>query len=67
MNIDLEIHKGSEEPPRGVAGYFLAWLHCSDRPIVIYRGTLSTQWRHGAQAVRVDAWAGPLPERTVRA
>ena len=60
MTLELDLRTG--EPPRGVAGYFLVWLHCSSTPIVIYRSTLSTDWRSGMRAVRVEVWAGPLPE-----
>lgn len=62
MRIDLEIHQGSEKP-QGVEGYFLCWQHCSDRPVVMYWGPSSTDWRYGFARQRVDAWAGPLPER----
>lgn len=64
MIATTDIRPGTEEPPRGVSGYFLVWTHLSDRPIVLYRGTLSTKWRNGCRVENVDYWCGPLPERT---
>lgn len=49
--------KNPKEP-----GYYVVWLHMSDRPVVLYWGEHSTEWRAGAVKQRVDAWMGPLPK-----
>lgn len=60
--IELEPRPGSEQP-RGVEGWFLVWLGPGARPVVLWRGLLSTQWRSGAMVLHhVVAWAGPLGE-----
>ena len=65
MKIELDVHDGSEDPPRGVSGYFVVWLHLQDRPVILYRGANNPKWRSGCRVEKVDAWAGPLPERDV--
>ena len=46
-------------------GWHLAWPHCSRYPLVFWAKAGQTEWRHGAQLMAIDAWAGPLPERKV--
>jgi hypothetical protein len=41
-------------------GWYVIVPHLSERPIVVWWSVLSTQWRIGLQAVRVDRWMGPL-------
>ena len=41
-------------------GYYVVKLKHSDRPIVLYWSTLSTQWRDGARLAAVVEWSGPL-------
>jgi len=66
VRIELEVRPGTEAPPRNVSGWFLAWPQHSDRPLVLWRGPSSTDWRAGCVVQRVDAWAGPLPDRGKR-
>lgn len=58
----VDIRHGDESPQ--VAGWYVAWLHLAARPVVLWWSARDAGWRQGAQLVRVDRWAGPLPERT---
>jgi hypothetical protein len=44
-------------------GWYVVYRRHSERPVVLWWGTLSTAWREGAQQVQVDAWVGPFPMR----
>lgn len=37
-------------------GYYACWLHLSDRPVVLYWGEQSTDWRYGAMKMNVTHW-----------
>lgn len=43
-------------------GWYVCWLHLGTKPVVLYWGTASTEWRAGASLMPVVAYMGPLPE-----
>lgn len=65
IELNLIVRPPADHPTE--PGYYLVWPHLSERPIVLWNGAHMAGWRQGAQALRIDAWAGPLPERPGRA
>lgn len=59
--ITLEIRPPSARPT--TPGWYLVWQAMADYPTVVWNGAHAPGWRQGAQALKIDAWAGPLPER----
>jgi len=43
-------------------GWYVCWLHLGCKPIVLFWGERSTEWRAGATLMPVVAYLGPLPE-----
>jgi len=45
-----------------ITGWYVCWLYLTERPVVLYWGVMSTEWRAGATRMPVVAYMGPLPE-----
>ena len=45
-----------------IAGWYVCWLHLTERPVVLWWGAFSEDWRAGPMRVSVTHWMGPLPK-----
>jgi hypothetical protein len=41
-------------------GWYVVKVDTSDRPLVLWWSSLSTQWRDGSRLVNAVAWLGPV-------
>lgn len=59
--FEVGLYPPTEPAPK--SGFYAVWLAGASYPIAVRNTAGSTEWRRGAELVRIDYYAGPLPER----